>query len=168
MRGAITLIALGAALVHVLWPWLAIDYVTVLLLVLALVPWLGPLISSIEVAGIGKVELRGEVQKAVEVASSGALERIGRLDSRLVDYWEREGNVRPEASADHLALIEQAVAELEAEFAMSSGSERLAVGLALRDANWRLLAQARKHYGSSDPYQRIRGEAIERFSSLGR
>ena len=168
LRGAVTLIALGAALIHILCPDLAIDYVTVLLLVLALVPWLGPLVSSIEVPGVGKVELRGEVQRAVEAASTGALERIGRLDTQLVDYWERGINVSSEQSADHLSQIQAAVRELEAAFERSRGGERLAVGLALRDAYWKLLAQARQHYASSEPYQTIRSSVMKGFSNLGR
>ena len=48
------------------------------------------------------------------------------------------------------------------------GGERLAVGLALRDAYWKLLAQARQHYASSEPYQTIRSSVMKGFSNLGR
>lgn len=98
----------------------------------------------------------------------GALKRIGRFDSQLVDYWERGINVSSQQSTEHLSHIQSAVDDLEAEFERSRGSERLAVGLALRDAYWKLLAQARQHYASSDPYQKTRSRVIQGFSRLGR
>jgi hypothetical protein len=72
------------AAVHLLWPAVRIDAITVGLLVLAVVPWLGPLFKSIQLPGGWKVEfqeLKREVaEKRQEVAAlAGRVKQIERL-----------------------------------------------------------------------------------------
>jgi len=60
--------ALVIALVHVIWPDVEIDAVTVVLLAVAAVPWLGPIFKSIELPGGWKFEyqvqqIREQVEK---------------------------------------------------------------------------------------------------------
>jgi hypothetical protein len=57
--------ALLVALVHVLWPDLSIDAVTVVLLAVAAVPWLGPIFKSIELPGGWKFEYQ-QIQAQVK------------------------------------------------------------------------------------------------------
>jgi len=65
--------ALGIAVVHVVWPSLRIDNTTVLLLVVAVSPWLGELFSSIELPGGAKLEYRRLEQRMDEADVRAAL-----------------------------------------------------------------------------------------------
>ena len=58
LRYGITGLAFTFALVHVIWPDLNIDLVTLGLFIVALLPWLQPIVRSIEITGLGKVELQ--------------------------------------------------------------------------------------------------------------
>lgn len=69
---SVTLGALAIALVHVVWPNLAIDSITIGLLVLAAIPWLAPLFKSLEFPGGWKFELR-EMAKTTERAEIAGL-----------------------------------------------------------------------------------------------
>src|SRR5215216_2964737 len=70
-RSLAILVSAGAlliALVHVIWPDIEIDAVTVVLLAVAAVPWLGPIFKSIELPGGWKFEyqvqqIREQVEK---------------------------------------------------------------------------------------------------------
>lgn len=72
LRQVVTLVALMLALGHILWPTLAIDAITLGLLVIAVVPWLAPLVKSLELPGGWKVELR-ELQAAAAKAKEAGL-----------------------------------------------------------------------------------------------
>lgn len=64
--------AVLAAVVHLLFPGLAIDAVTVTLLVVAVLPWLGHIFKSIEVPGLGRVEYH-ELKRAENQAERAGL-----------------------------------------------------------------------------------------------
>jgi hypothetical protein len=73
LRQTVTLVALALALVHLRWPSLAIDAITVTLLIAAVLPWLGPLFKSLELPGGWKVEFQ-DLQRTAERA-----EQVGLL-----------------------------------------------------------------------------------------
>jgi hypothetical protein len=75
-RWLLTVVALGAAALHIVAPDVRIDAITLGLLVLAALPWLAPLIKSIEIPGVGKVELQ-EIERKVEEAR-GAADSAGK------------------------------------------------------------------------------------------
>jgi hypothetical protein len=78
---AISLTAIAAAAVHIVWPALAVDGITLALVVIAIIPWLAPLVKSLELPGGWKVELR-ELQQAKEDADmAGLLAPTSTLDS---------------------------------------------------------------------------------------
>ena len=58
LRPFITIIALVFITVHLVWPQLVIDAVTLGLIVLALIPWIAPIIKSIDLPGVGTIEFR--------------------------------------------------------------------------------------------------------------
>lgn len=68
----ITVGALIAALVHLIWPDIAIDSVTFALLLLAAIPWLLPLFKSVEFPGGWKLEFR-DYERAKKNAQSAGL-----------------------------------------------------------------------------------------------
>ena len=68
-------VSIGALLIvgaHLIWPHLAIDAVTLVLLVVALVPWLAPIFKSLEFPGGWKVEFR-DLQRAGQRAEQAGL-----------------------------------------------------------------------------------------------
>lgn len=72
LRQFLTLGALALALVHLIWPSLAIDAITLGLLAIAVIPWLAPLVKSFELPGGLKVELQ-EMQAATAKAEEAGL-----------------------------------------------------------------------------------------------
>lgn len=66
----ISLVAVLAAIVHVIWPGARIDGTTALLLGIALIPWLGELLESIELPGGVKVKYRDLARRQDEVEAS--------------------------------------------------------------------------------------------------
>src|SRR5262249_45735753 len=72
LRALVTLVALLLALGHLIWPMLAIDTVTLVLLVIAIIPWVAPLFKSLEFPGGWKVEFQ-ELQKAAQRAEQAGL-----------------------------------------------------------------------------------------------
>jgi hypothetical protein len=72
LRQIISLGALLIALVHIIWPQLAIDAIALALIVIAILPWLAPLVKSLELPGGWKVEFQ-ELQKAELRAESAGL-----------------------------------------------------------------------------------------------
>lgn len=62
----VTTVAVAVALIHLIWPDLKIDVVTVLLLVIAILPWLRGVVDSVDVPVLGSVKFR-EMQKQVIV-----------------------------------------------------------------------------------------------------
>jgi hypothetical protein len=70
----LTVVALAAAVGHLIWPAAKIDTSTVVLLVVALLPWLGHLLDSIELPGGWKVKYRSleQRQDSVELAAAAA------------------------------------------------------------------------------------------------
>jgi len=75
VRLIVTLAALLLALVHILWPWIAIDGVALVLIVIAVVPWLAPLFRSLELPGGWKVEFRDLQKVAAKADDAGLLAR---------------------------------------------------------------------------------------------
>ena len=71
VQWGITLGAILTIVVHLIWPSLAIDGITLMLIVIAIVPWLAPLFKSIEFPGGLKIEYRdlAKVQEKAEQAN---------------------------------------------------------------------------------------------------
>jgi hypothetical protein len=64
------------AVLHVTFPTVRIDYITLILLVLGVLPWFSPLIKSLELPGGLKIELQ-DVKAATDKVTAGAKEREG-------------------------------------------------------------------------------------------
>ena len=72
VRNGVTLGALILALLHAVFPSLAIDAVALVLVVVAVVPWLAPLFKSLQLPGGWKVEFQ-ELQKVAAKADDAGL-----------------------------------------------------------------------------------------------
>src|SRR6185437_1013550 len=75
VRLIVTLAALLLALVHIVFPWIAIDGVALVLIVIAVVPWLAPLFRSLELPGGWKVEFQDLQKVAAKADDAGLLAR---------------------------------------------------------------------------------------------
>lgn len=60
----VTIVAIAAVVAHLAWPSLKIDFVTVLLLVVACLPWLRGIVSSVDLPGGASIKLAAR-QRAV-------------------------------------------------------------------------------------------------------
>lgn len=69
---SISFFAILVAVIHLIWPKLTIDSITIALIVIAIIPWLGSLFKSLEFPGGLKVEYH-ELQKASEKAKKAGL-----------------------------------------------------------------------------------------------
>ena len=70
---AITLGALLLALVHLLWPSLTIDSITLSLVVIAVLPWLAPLLKTLKLPGGLEVEFKELEATEARLEKSGLL-----------------------------------------------------------------------------------------------
>lgn len=68
----ISLSAISIALIHLIWPELTIDTITMVLLIIAVIPWLVPLVKTLEFPGGWKVEFH-ELKKAADRADTAGL-----------------------------------------------------------------------------------------------
>jgi hypothetical protein len=73
IKVVITVIALILAVFHVIWPDLAIDIVTLTLMVIAILPWLSPILKSLELPGGLKVEFRDMAETTEKIDKAGLL-----------------------------------------------------------------------------------------------
>jgi hypothetical protein len=72
IKYTITLLALVIAIVHLIWPGIRIDAITVTLIVVAVLPWLSSLFKSIELPGGLKIEYQ-ELEQIEERARNAGL-----------------------------------------------------------------------------------------------
>ena len=84
LRQSVTLCALILAIAHLIWPNIAIDAITLALVVIAILPWLAPLVKSLELPGGWKVEFQ-ELQKAASRADTAGL--LAAVPSRSEDSF---------------------------------------------------------------------------------
>jgi hypothetical protein len=98
VKWALTAAASVGLAVHLHWPQLKLDAITVGFLLLAFVPWLAPIVKSIEVQGLGKVELQ-DLKREVNRQSSdiqmikAALKGI--VTRFEIDYLRRLARAEP-------------------------------------------------------------------------
>lgn len=108
LRLVVTLAALALALVHILFPGVAIDGVALGLIVIAIVPWLAPLFRSLELPGGWKVEFRDLQKVAAKADDAGLLARPATAT--------RAAGAAPEAAAEYAF---QSVAERDPNLALA-------------------------------------------------
>jgi len=72
IQTSITLFAIIVMIVHISWPSLAIDGITLTLLAIAIVPWLAPILRSIKLPGGMELEFR-EFEKVKDAAEAAGL-----------------------------------------------------------------------------------------------
>jgi len=126
LRIFLTTFAMAVICVHLRWPALKIDAVTLGLIAIALLPWLSSVIKSVEVTGVGKVEFQ-EVKNEVE-EMRGAIQSVGNKAEFAVAAATETGAARaPQvapAGEDVVGALAQEYAEIRRR--MPSGPARTA------------------------------------------
>jgi hypothetical protein len=85
LRLFVTVGALGLALAHLIWPTRAVDLITLVLFVVAILPWVAPLFKSLEFPGGWKIEFQ-ELQKAAQRAEQAGLLSPAAEPPAAADY----------------------------------------------------------------------------------
>ncbi len=103
LRLFITAAALLVALAHLIFPSVTIDFVTVVLLLVAVLPWIAPIVKSVELPGGFKIQLQDVKDAAKELL---------RVDAVV---QPPAGEIRMEASAPQVTLDAKAGIKFDAE-----------------------------------------------------
>lgn len=69
---SITIASIAIAIIHIVWPSLRIDAITLTLVIVAVVPWLAPLFKSLELPGGLKFEFQ-ELERVKQEAKAAGL-----------------------------------------------------------------------------------------------
>jgi hypothetical protein len=131
LRQIVSLGALFLALGHLIWPQLAIDAITLALIVIAILPWLAPLIKSLELPGGWKVEFN-ELQKAASRAETAGLLSAAPSQDEAAFSFQSIANRDPNLALAGLRIeIEKRLSSL-AEIHGLNSRKPMGVGQALR------------------------------------
>jgi hypothetical protein len=150
---AVTFSALGLAAIHIIWPGLKVDAITIALVVIALLPWLGLIFESISFPGGGGVKYRDLERVEREATAVGLLEppsapeplyaEIAQDDPNLALAGLRieiEKRLRAIAKARHVDVERKSIRQLMNELTRVGALTESEVSV-LRDLNG-LLNQA--------------------------
>ena len=88
LRIVLSVLAILAATMHMLFPRFIPDAITAGLIMLAVLPWLHPIIKSIEVTGLGKLELKVEEVKQSQALLQEQVDGLRFLVGGFVTQWE--------------------------------------------------------------------------------
>jgi hypothetical protein len=136
LRQVVSLGALLVALIHIIWPHLAIDAIALALIVIAILPWLAPLVKSLELPGGWKVEFQ-EFQKVASRAETGGLLAEKPAQQELFSF-QSVANLDPVLALAGLRIeIERRLVLLINAHSLNASGKPLGVGQLLK-----LLAQA--------------------------
>ncbi|MFC9509421.1 hypothetical protein [Streptomyces sp. NPDC057002] len=125
---AVTAIAVVAAVVHLVWPHIELDAVTVTLLVIAVVPWLGGIFDSITLPGGAGVQFRRLTARMEESeAVTARLERAveGAADTSQVALTAAQDRTSGEQRTDPVKRVNGLAADyLALRRNLPAGQER--------------------------------------------
>jgi hypothetical protein len=143
LRGLLSLGALLIALAHLLWPSLAIDAVTLVLVMIALVPWLAPIFKSLEFPGGWKVEFQ-DLQKAAAKAEAAGLLATTPAAAAATFTFQRVAEEDPNLALAGLRIeIEKRLVSLAAKRGIDSRNRGVGYLLRLLGENGALQQQER-------------------------
>jgi hypothetical protein len=116
LKSAMSLIALGFILVHILKPSLKVDSITIALIVIAMLPWLYSVIESAKFPGGYEIKFR-DISKAGEKIGGGGvvaeMSASAAADSALQSTLERVQSIDPNLAVAGLRIeIEKSVRKI--------------------------------------------------------
>ncbi|MCQ4084366.1 hypothetical protein NGB36_28240 [Streptomyces sp. RB6PN25] len=120
--------AVLAAVVHLVWPHIRFDAITVTLLVIAIIPWLGEIFDSITLPGGAGVQFRKLTARVEEAeAATARLEREveGAADTSQVALTAAQEHTAGELAADPAETVDRLAADyLALRQSLPAGTER--------------------------------------------
>ena len=129
----------------------------------------GTIISSVAVSPTVNVQLQQLAQREVSRAQEAALRLLSQADIDLIPLWEAENSSVPAADKRAtLSLLEQRVAEIEAQAARVPLEERVHYQSVLRTLYWKMLEAGYRYYASNSDYQAIKRRVVTSLGTLGR
>jgi Domain of unknown function (DUF4145) len=116
LRLFITVLALLLALAHIIFPSITIDFVTIVLLLVAVLPWIAPIVKSVELPGGFKIQLQDVKEAARELLRADEIVQPASGEMRTEGYatkalLEAQGALKVEAEV--MTRAEAAVASLK-------------------------------------------------------
>ncbi len=87
LRLAISLISIGVIITRLIWPNLNIDYMTLGLLIIAVLPWLTSIIESAEFPGGWKIKFR-DIEEAARIAENIPIEPKEKEEKESLSYLD--------------------------------------------------------------------------------
>lgn len=83
IKGGVSIGALGFVVLHLFWPGLGIDLVTIALLFVAALPWVGPVLKGLAESGVRNLELPGGIK--IELADvKSATDKVIRITGAVL------------------------------------------------------------------------------------
>jgi len=128
----ISISAIFLIFIRLIWPNLNIDWITITLIVIAIIPWIAPLLKSLEIPGGWKIEFR-DVKNASEKVTSGKKFEIAKKR----DFITLEPIIKHDPSLALVYLrieIEKRVRKLAEKY--NVGTERDSLGHLLRTLHY--------------------------------
>jgi len=86
LKNIITFVALGLIVLHILKPGIAIDSITLGLLVIAIIPWLTPLFKSLQFPGGVKIEYQDLENSEKQMKKAGLFSKKKDIKSQKFDF----------------------------------------------------------------------------------
>ena len=131
MAQVFSLGALLIALAHIIWPQVAIDAISLALIVIAILPWLAPFVKSVELPGGVKIELP-DLQKATTRAESAGLLAAEPSDKEIAFSFQSISDQDPNLALAGLRIeIEKRLSLLAKSYGISS-NRPMGIGQLLR------------------------------------
>jgi len=112
LKKYVPIVALALAAVHVLWPSLGIDFITISLVVLAIIPWILPTLKSLELPGGVKIEFK-DVKQATEKVTQVTIQPADathRVTSTVPELTVQPQTNDPLATLRHIASTDPKLA----------------------------------------------------------
>jgi len=123
--------ALLAAIIHLIWPRLSVDAVTLVLFCIALIPWLAPIFKSLELPGGWKFEFRDFERARTKADKAGLLGESKRIQPIKEYSFQLVAEEDPKLALAGLRIeIEKRLAEIAESKGMRV--EKAGVGRLLR------------------------------------
>lgn len=116
LRLFITAAALLVALGHLIFPSITIDFVTIALLVIAVLPWLAPIVKSVELPGGFKIQLQDMKEAARELLRADTVIQPAAGDMRFegsAPVPKLEAKAEMQFQAEVMSRAEAAVESLK-------------------------------------------------------
>ncbi len=145
----ITVVAIVIAVIHVVYPGIEIDTVTLMLVILAIVPWITPLFKSLELPGGFKFEFQELKKVEQEAKAAGLIDKTIVKDQKEYSFLDIAAT-NPELALAGLRIeIEKSLRALAKQKRITS-EKHGGIMLLMRDLHQRQIISNRERAALAD------------------